>query len=288
MTSWDLAARRPGEGIERVSGGAGAAARVAPANRLGTGPRNPYARALGPGLILAAWSAGSALGLLDDRWVPAPWAVATTASELIADGYLQSNIVASLHRAFLGLFLGVSLGVILAVTSGISRLGEALVDGPVQIKRAIPTLGLIPLMILWFGIGETMKITVITLAVMVPVYINTHAAVTGIDNRFVELAETVGLDRGGFIWRVVLPGALPGFFVGLRIAVTSSWTGLVVVEQINAESGIGYMMAQAQLYGQTSIIFVGLVVYGLFGWVADTAVRLAQKSALKWQRTLAN
>ena len=111
---------------------------------------------------------------------------------------------------------------------------KALIDGPVQIKRAIPTLALIPLLILWFGIGESMKVTTIVLAVIVPIYIHTHNALRSIDSRYVELAETLRMSQKDFILQVVLPGALPGFLLGLRFAVTLCWVSLVVVEQINA------------------------------------------------------
>ncbi len=191
-----------------------------------------------------------------------------------------------MQRAAIALVLGVGIGVALALVAGLSRVGEAIVDGPVQIKRAVPTLALIPLAIIWFGIGEEMKIIMIALSVFVPVYINTHAALRGVDMRFVELAESVGLSRREFVRRVALPGALPGFFTGLRLAVTVSWTALVVVEQVNATSGIGYLMTQARTYGQTEIIVVGLVVYAVFGLVGDLVVRAAERRALSWRRSL--
>jgi sulfonate transport system permease protein len=112
------------------------------------------------------------------------------------------------------------------------------------------------------------------------------SALSGIDNRYVELARVVGLTRGQFIRQVVFPGALPGFFVGLRLAVTGSWLALVVLEQINATSGLGYMMYQAQNYGQTDLIIVGLLIYGVFGFASDSIVRIIERSALSWRRGL--
>jgi sulfonate transport system permease protein len=218
----------------------------------------------------------------------APWTVVTTTGDLIADGRLQSNLLTSAQRAFVGLGLGIVLGTVLALLSGLSRFGEAVLDGPIQIKRAIPSLALLPLLILWLGIGESMKITTITLGVFVPIYIHTHNGLRTIDSRYVELAETVGLSRWEFIRRVVLPGALPGFLLGLRFAVTGAWLALVVVEQINSTSGIGYMMELARTYGQTDIIIVGLVLYGVLGLLSDGAVRLIQRKALSWRRTLAD
>ncbi|MFI9414249.1 ABC transporter permease [Nocardia gamkensis] len=254
--------------------------------RLGPGRPIPFGIAVGPALLVAAWVAGSATGALDPETLPAPWTVAETAGDLIADGRLQSNLLTSVQRAAIGLGLGVAIGLVLALLAGLSRVGEALVDGPIQIKRAIPTLALIPLFIVWFGIGEEMKLVVITTSVAIPIYLNTHAHLRSVDARYVELAQTVGLSRRAFVRRIALPGSLPGFFTGLRLAVTISWLALVVVEQVNATSGIGYLMTQARIYGQIDIIVVGLVIYGLLGLFGDILVRAAERKALSWRQTL--
>ncbi|MEU1546555.1 ABC transporter permease [Nocardia sp. NPDC005745] len=254
--------------------------------RLGPGRPIPFGIAIGPVLLVAAWVTGSATGTLDPETLPAPWTVAETAGDLIADGRLQSNLLTSVQRAAIGLGLGVAIGLVLALLAGLSRVGEALVDGPIQIKRAIPTLALIPLFIVWFGIGEEMKLVVITTSVAIPIYLNTHAHLRSVDARYVELAQTVGLSRWGFVRRIALPGSLPGFFTGLRLAVTISWLALVVVEQVNATSGIGYLMTQARTYGQIDIIVVGLVIYGLLGLFGDILVRAAERKALSWRQTL--
>ncbi|UED87262.1 ABC transporter permease [Streptomyces profundus] len=256
--------------------------------RLGPGRPIPFGWAIGPALLLAVWAMGSAAGLIDERNLSAPWDVVATAGELIEEGRLQDHLWASTERALSGLAFGVAAGLVLALVAGLSRLGEGVIDGPVQIKRSIPSLALIPLLILWFGIGESMKVITITLGVLVPIYIHTHHGLRGIDSRYVELAETLRLSRWAFLRHVVLPGALPGFLLGLRFAVTSAWLSLVVVEQVNATSGIGYMMELARTYGQTDVILVGLVVYGLLGLISDGLVRLAQRRALSWQRTLAD
>ncbi|MDQ1045612.1 ABC transporter permease [Streptomyces sp. V4I2] len=256
--------------------------------RLSPGRRLPATRLLGPALILALWAAASAAGQLDPGAIPAPWTVLETGVHLWTDGTLPNDILTSLQRAGSGFAIGLTAGIALALAAGLSRTGEALIDGSVQLNRAIPTLGLIPLFILWLGIGETFKVAIIAIVVYIPIYLNTHSALSGIDHRFVELAEVQGLSRYAFIRRIVIPGALPGFFVGLRLGVTGSWLGLVVLEQINATSGLGYMMFQAQNYGQTDVILVGLVVYGIFGLISDSAVRLIERRVLSWRRTLSS
>ncbi|MFD7468134.1 ABC transporter permease [Streptomyces tendae] len=256
--------------------------------RLSPGKQWPAARLAGPLLVVVLWTAASAAGTLDPGAIPAPWTVAETAGRLWSDGTLATDVVTSLRRAAIGFSIGLGAGVLLALAAGLSRVGDALIDGTVQLNRAVPTLGLIPLFILWLGIGETFKIAIIAIVVYIPMYLNTYAALSGIDSRYVELAEVQGLSRLRFIRQVVIPGSLPGFFVGLRLSVTGSWLGLVVLEQINATSGLGYMMFQAQNYGQTDVILVGLLIYGVFGLVSDSAVRLIERRVLSWRRTLSS
>lgn len=256
--------------------------------RLGPGKTIPFGALLGTGLVMLAWSACSAFGLIDPRTLPAPWTVISTATRLIAEGTLGGHLQTSAWRAAQGLFIGTAIGLTLALGAGLSRLGEALIDGPVQIWRAIPVLALLPLLMLWFGIGEFMKVTTITFAVTVPIYIQTHANLKSIDNRFVELAQTLRMDYGEFIRQVILPGALPGFFLGLRFAVTYAWLSLVVIESINATSGIGYMIDLARTYGQIDIVLVGIVLYAVLGLLSDRAVRILEERTLTWRRTLAS
>ncbi|MER6159089.1 ABC transporter permease [Streptomyces sp. NPDC001868] len=263
-------------------------AQVRRRRRLSPGKRLPASRLVGPVLFLALWAGASAAGQLDPAAIPAPWTVLDAGVRLWTAGTLPTDIVTSLQRAGLGFAIGLTAGITLALASGLSRVGEALIDGTVQLNRAIPTLGLIPLFILWLGIGETFKIAIIAIVVYIPIYLNTHAALAGIDSRFVELAEVQGLSRFQFVRQIVVPGALPGFFVGLRLGVTGSWLGLVVLEQINATNGLGYMMFQATNYGQSDVILVGLVVYGIFGLVSDSAVRLIERRVLSWRRTLSS
>jgi sulfonate transport system permease protein len=261
------------------------AAQRTPRQRLSPGRPARYGSLLGPALLLFYWTVLSITGWLDPRTLPAPWTAITTGYDLIREGRLQANLAVSAWRAMTGLGFGVAIGTALALLSGLSLLGGYVIDGLVQIKRGVPILALIPFMILWLGIGETMKITLIATAVFVPVYINTHNALRAIDIRHVELAETIGLTRWQFIRHVVIPGSLPGFLTGLRFGVTSSWLALVVVEQLNATSGIGYMVTLARNYAQTDVMLVGLVVYALLGFGSDALVRQIERHVLSWRRS---
>lgn len=255
--------------------------------RLMPRPRLPGQALLGPALVLALWYVASGAGWITPAKMPPPGDVVSTLLELVDSGTLASDVLVSLQRAATGLAIGVGTGFALAVIAGLTRLGDALFDGLVQVKRSIPNLALIPLFIIWLGIGETMKITIIALGTMVPIYINTHAGLRGIDRRFVELGQTVSLSRYRFIRHIVFPASLPGFFTGLRLAVTSSWTALVVVETINATSGIGFMITQARIYGQTEVVLVGLLIYGALGFGSDALVRTMERRVLSWRQSLA-
>ena len=203
--------------------------------------------------------------------------------DLVRTGELQHHLRVSLQRVGIGLAIGITIGVVLALVAGLFRLGEDLIDGPMQILRSLPVLALVPLMIVWLGIGEEPKIALIALGVTFPVYINTFSAIRNVDARLVESSATFGLGRAGLIRHVILPGALPGFFTGLRFAFGISWLVLVVSEQVNATSGIGYLVMTAREFLRTDIIVVGLLVYGALGFVSDGIVRLLERRALSWR-----
>ncbi|MEY9964551.1 sulfonate transport system permease protein [Streptacidiphilus sp. MAP12-16] len=241
-------------------------------------------RLAGPALVVAVWQLLGALGQINPRILATPSQVAVAAWQLAKDGELESNLLASLQRVAVGLLIGVSLGVLLAVLAGLFRLGEELVDSTMQVVRALPALGLLPLIIIWFGVGEAPKIALVAFATACPLYINTYAGIRGVENRLVEAGRVLGLGRLGLIRHVVLPGALPGFLVGLRFALTSAWLVIIIAEQLNATSGIGYLMNQAQAWYRTDIIVLGLLIYGLLGLLADALVRLLERRLLVWRR----
>jgi sulfonate transport system permease protein len=240
------------------------------------------------GIILAvvAWEVLSATGVLDPSILPGPGAVLSAARHMIADGELQSNLWSSLHRVFWGILIGLVAGVGISLFSGLSQLGESLVDGPMQVVRALPVIALQSRLIVWFGIGDEMKILMIAFAVSIPIYINTYAGIRGVDRRFVELAHGVRLTRWQLIRRVVLPGALPNFLVGLRYALAVAWLVLIFGEEVNTTSGIGNLIIQAGQTGETTVIIVCLVVYGVLGLLSDFAVRVLERRALAWRRGL--
>jgi sulfonate transport system permease protein len=241
-------------------------------------------RLVGPLLVLGLWQLVCSLGVFNSVEVASPLAVVDAGRQLWATGELQTNLLISLQRVAEGLVVGVVAGVVLAVISGLFHRGEDLVDPIIQAARSVPILGLVPLAIIWFGVGETPKVFLIALGCTFPVYINTFAAIRGVDSKLVEAGQTFGLRRWGLVRRVILPGALPGFLVGLRFALVSSWLIVVVAEVINAKSGIGYLINEAQSWNRTDIIMLGLAIYAVLGLIADAIVRLLERRLLTWRR----
>lgn len=256
----------------------------------GRGTRHPtrvpsaIRRLLGPALLIVVWWTAASIGEEAQSRLPRPDAVLAAGLELLHSGRLPEAITASLQRVTTGIALGISAGVVLALVSGLFRIGEDVIDAPVHILRALPALALVPLAILWFGVGELPKILLIAWATCFPVYLNTLAAIRSVDRSYDELARSLQLGRWTVVRRIVVPGALPGFLVGLRYALTLGWLVLVVSEQINASSGIGQLMTEARQFFRIDVIFVCLVVYGLLGWVSDRFVRFLEHHLLSWRR----
>jgi sulfonate transport system permease protein len=241
-------------------------------------------RIVGPIAVVILWQVVCSAGVFTSYEVASPIAVFEAGRQLAAEGVLVPNLLISLRRVAIGLGLGVGIGVVLAVLSGLFRIGEDLLDPVVQAARAVPILGLVPLAIIWFGVGEMPKIFLIALGSTFAIYINTFAGIRSVDSKLVEAGETFGLSRWGLVRRIILPGALPNFLVGLRLALVGSWLIVIVAEEINAQSGLGYLIMQAQTTDRTDIMMLGLAIYAILGLLADALVRLLERRLLVWRR----
>lgn len=240
-----------------------------------------------PALLIAVWQLAAMAGLLSARVLPAPTEVAAAGWDLARTGTLLTNIEISAWRAMLGFVVGGGIGFTLGIMNGLSPVSETLTDSTLQMLRNIPHLALIPLVILWFGIGEEAKIFLVALGVFFPIYINTQHGVRSVDPHLLEMGRAYGMSNGALFWQVVLPGALPSIFVGLRYGLGIMWLTLIVAETISASSGIGYMAMNAREFMQVDVVVFSILVYAALGKFADSVARLLERNALKWNPTYA-
>ncbi|MDV7195965.1 ABC transporter permease [Rhodococcus kroppenstedtii] len=240
-------------------------------------------RALSPVAILVLWQVASAAGVLSERVLPAPSLILDAGWQLTTSGELAHALAVSGTRVVQGLLLGGVIGVLLGTIVGLSRFAEATVDPPLQMLRALPHLGLIPLFILWFGIGETPKILLVALGVAFPLYLNTFSAIRQIDRKFLDTAVVLGFSWWQRFTVIIAPSIAPQLLVGLRQSLAIAWLSLIVAEQINAESGLGYIINNARDFLRIDVIIFGLVVYALMGIATDGIVRILEKRSLRYR-----
>lgn len=249
------------------------------AARLG---RSGTAGWLLPAAIIAGWEIASRAGLIPANVLPAPSAVAEAFWRLTLSGELVRNIGVSTLRALSGFAIGGSIGFALGLANGLSALSRGLTDTTLQMIRNIPHLALIPLVILWFGIDEEAKLFLVALGVFFPIYVNTLLGIQSVDPQLVEMGRVYGLDRRALFLRVILPGALPSIFVGLRYALGIMWLTLIVAETISASSGLGYMAMQAREFLLIDVVVLSILIYALLGKLADSLARLLERLSLGW------
>jgi sulfonate transport system permease protein len=256
-------------------------------------PRRRLPRQIGKrGLQLLSWLAPVALvviwemlaqrGWLSPQVLPASSKVVKTAFKLATAGSLLNDLGISLLRAGAGFAIGGAVGFVLGTLVGFSRVAEAAIDRSVQMIRAIPFLALLPLVIVWLGVGEAEKIFLVALGVTFPIYINTTLGIRQVDPKLIELGRVQGLSTLELIRRIILPGALPSILTGVRYALATAWLALVVAETIGAQSGLGFLAMDAREFLRTDVIVLTIVIYALIGVAADAIARLLERRLLAW------
>ena len=235
-----------------------------------------------PLAVLLIWEIAARSGALSTRVLPEPLAVVRAAWSLIESGEMWADVRVSTWRALSGFAIGGGIGLLLGLATGLFRPAETALDSTVQMVRNIPALAMIPLVILWFGIGEEAKVFLVALGVFFPVYVNTFHGIRSVDANLVEMARSYGLKGFALYREVILPGALPSILVGVRFALGLMWVTLIVAETISAQSGIGYMTMNAREFLQTDVVVVGILLYAALGKLADWLAKSLERVALRW------
>lgn len=252
--------------------------------RLGTATKIGF-RFVSPIALLVLWQLSDTQDWVSPTVLPGPVAILDAYRELWEVGDLQAALPISLQRAGIGLLIGGTTGLVLGIVSGLSVMAERAYDAPLQMVRTIPFIALVPLFVVWFGIGETSKVALIIGASIFPVYLNTYHGIRGIDRKLLEVGRTFDMSRWETIRLVVVPLAMPGILVGWRYAAGTALLGLVAAEQINSQAGIGYILNTANQFQRTDIILAGILVYAALGLVVDMLMRLLERSLLPWRST---
>jgi sulfonate transport system permease protein len=254
-------------------------------------PRTPFAFSrrglqllswLAPVILLVVWEVLAQAGWLSPYVLPAPSKVVRTALKLATTGTLLNDLGVSLARAAAGFAIGGAVGFALGTLVGFSRVAEAAIDRSVQMIRAIPFLAVLPLVIVWLGVGEAEKIFLVALGVTFPIYINTTLGIRQVDPKLLELGRVQGLSTLELIRRIILPGALPSILTGVRYALATAWLALVVAETIGAQSGIGFLAMDAREFLRTDVVVLTIVIYALIGVAADGIARYLEGRLLAW------
>lgn len=240
-------------------------------------------RVVSPLALLALWQLGSALGAIPADVLPAPSLIVEAGVELTRNGQLADALHISTVRVVEGLLLGGIIGLVAGAAVGLSRWVESTLDPPMQMIRALPHLGLIPLFILWFGIGELPKVLLVALGVVFPLYLNTFSAIRQVDPKMLETAQVLSFSFFQRVTRIIVPSTAPQVLVGFRQSLAIAWLTLIVAEQINADKGIGFLINNARDFLRIDIIIFGLTIYALLGIITDAVVRLIERRTLRYR-----
>jgi sulfonate transport system permease protein len=234
----------------------------------------PWLSTLG---LVVLWHLLTTSGAVRPTVLPAPGTLLVTAVGLVGDGSLPQALAVSLGRVLAGSAAGIGLGLVLGLGAGLWRTVDDVVDRPLQMLRAVPFTALTPLLLLWFGLGEAPKVVLVTVATLVPVYVNTLGGVRAVDPALLEVARAYGLGWWSTTREVLLPGARPAVLVGMRHALAAGWVAVVVAETVNASAGLGHLLVTARTYARTDVVLICIAVYAALGLLTDALVRLAER-----------
>jgi ABC-type nitrate/sulfonate/bicarbonate transport system permease component len=239
-------------------------------------------RLLSPILLIAAWELIGRLGLVDPFFLPPPTGIVKAMIRMTASGELLKHAEASVYRALSGYFLAAILGIGLGIAICWSRLIENVLDPIFELLRPISTLGLVPLMILWFGIGNGSKIVIVLKACFFPILLNTIAGIRGVNLKLIQAGRSLGAGEFQIWTKVILPAAMPVIFTGMRISTAISMLAIVGVEMFSADSGLGFVIIDSQRVFATDKMFVGILMLSIIGFCMDYIARLIGRRFLSW------
>lgn len=233
------------------------------------------------------WELAVGLGLAAGRLVPPPSVVFDTFAELARAGELQRHVLATCGRVAAGFAIGVAAGTLLGAITGYSTLTRRLLDPTLQALRAIPSLAWVPLFVLWFGIFETSKLTLIAVGVFFPVYLGVMGAILAVDRKLVEVGRVFRLSDAAMVRRILLPAVLPAYVISIRAGLGLGWMFVVAAELLGASEGLGYLLIDGQQLGKPAQIVAAIAAFAILGKASDWIIAAAAAPFLRWQDSFA-
>jgi sulfonate transport system permease protein len=241
-----------------------------------------------PILLLIAWEVAAKAGMLAPHLLPAPSVILEKICSMFADGSLYGHVSITLTRVFLGFAIGTAAAVVFGAVVGYAKIAEQLFDPMLQAFRAIPSLAWVPLFILWMGIGEPSKITLIAVGVFFPVYLNIVAGIQGVDRKLIEVGKIYQLSPVQLTKRIILPAALPSFITGMRSGLGLGWMFVVAAELMGASEGLGYLLVVGQNTYSPDTVIASILLFAVLGKMTDALLKWIEYHSLKWQDSLSN
>jgi ABC-type nitrate/sulfonate/bicarbonate transport system, permease component len=270
------------EGQRAVAGGA--AKRKSKSSRLAAAIlKDIVIGAAIPAVLLILWQIAASAGYISPVFMPSPASILSAFWTLAASDNLVHHLLVSMGRAGLGFLIGGAAGLLLGLLTGLFRKAQYLLDPSFQVLRLIPHLAIAPLIILWFGFGETSKIAIIVTGSFFPLYINTFLGIRNVDNKLFEVSRILGFSPLKRLTGLILPASLPDILIGVRISLAVSWIGLVVAELIGSRAGIGFLINEAKQNSDTSVIFVGIIIFAVIGKLIDSLMKALEVRWLNWR-----
>lgn len=246
-----------------------------------------YARSIARGLALPVvlvvmWELAARAGLVSEYVLPAFSSVVAHLTASALDGALWLHVGTSALRVGSGFVVGALIGIGAGLAVGLDRKIEAYIDPFLQALRSVPSLAWVPLLLLWMGIDEAPKVTLIAVGAFFPVYLNVVSGVRGVDPKLLEVGRVFALDRARLVWRIMLPASVPALFTGLRTGLGIAWLYVVAAELIAAEAGLGFMLTDGRELSRADMIFAAIALLASCGKLSDGFLKVIERRLLRW------
>lgn len=236
-----------------------------------------------PIAILIVWQLAGQFNFVPPVFLPAPTSILQSFWDLLITNKLTEHLAVSMLRAILGFLIGGALGLLFGAIVGLSRYMEYLFNPSLQLLRMTPTLAIAPLIILWFGFGEVSKVVIIATAAFFPLYLQTFLGIRSVDNRLFEVTKVLGFNKLKLLRHLIIPSAMPNILLGIRLSLGVSWLSLIVAELLGSQKGVGFLINLGQQNAVTEYIFIGIIIFAIFGKLIDSVVRIIEKKNLHWR-----